>query len=195
MGLPYLNPKNKKQYNMGQYYKPVVKKGKMRLTINPWDFDCGAKLLEHSYIGNHIVESVMHFIDQNPKCRVVWAGDYADEEKNGKSLFEMSYDFNLIRPYDMVVGKNIIINIDKKEFVDLRKCRKDKFGYTIHPLPVLTAEGCGRGGGDYDMEKGNGAEFVGTWSRDRLVLDDNAPEGFDEIIPDFVDGEPADTQN
>lgn len=40
-------------------------------------------------------------------------------------------------------------------------------GWTVHPLPLLTAEGNGRGGGDYH-EQNPDIELVGTWARDSI---------------------------
>lgn len=42
----------------------------------------------------------------------------------------------------------IIVNHDKKEYVDIRDCRSND-DWTVHPLPILTSSGNGRGGGDY----------------------------------------------
>jgi hypothetical protein len=52
----------------------------------------------------------------------------------------------------------------------------------IHPLPLLTADGNGRGGGDYN---GEGIDHVGTWARDRISLMKEIPEDFTEITPNF----------
>ena len=57
-------------------------------------------------------------------------------------------------------------------------------GWQIHPLPLLTAEGNGRGGGDYH---GTNMEMVGAWARCRLGLVKEVPEGFTEITPNFIE--------
>lgn len=64
---------------MGQYYRPLLinKDGEM-LTAVSHDFDCGIKLMEHSWIGNNFVNAVLHEIEDKP-TRVVWLGDYADD--------------------------------------------------------------------------------------------------------------------
>ena len=40
-----------------------------------------------------------------------------------------------------------LVNHDKKQFVDKTKVPTDSDGWKIHPLPLLTCEGNGRGGG------------------------------------------------
>ena len=55
------------------------------------------------------------------------------------------------------------------------------WGAKIHPLPLLTCEGNGRGGGDFSGEN----EFVGSWARDVVSIEFDAPEGFTEIFPNF----------
>lgn len=144
--------------------------------------------------------------------RLVWAGDYADNEKpetlslaeikphinesstywcketlqseginlyslcestakivineevpKGKPLWD--YDFKNVAP----LTAKYIINHDTKEFVDKSKMPKDGDGWKLHPLPLLTAEGNGRGGGDYHSEYPN-YDKVGIWSRALLEV-------------------------
>lgn len=178
---------------MGQYYKPVLRSNEKSKTANSCDFGCGAKLMEHSYVGNPLVESVMCEIDENSSkgnlTRVVWAGNYANEEMTSKNnLYTISAKYKKINPSQNNCVKRYIVNVDRMEYVDLSKCKRDKYDYIIHPLPLLTAEGCGRGGGDYDMDNGKGKEFVGTWARCCLKLTDTQPKGdFIEIVPDFIE--------
>lgn len=177
---------------MGQYYKPVLRSDNKSKTSSAWYFDCGAKLMEHSYVGNPLVESVMCEIDKNTSngnlTRVVWAGDYANEEMTSEdNLYKISLEYEKINPSQNNCLKRYIVNEDRMEYVDLSKCKKDTYDYIIHPLPLLTAEGCGRGGGDYDMHNGKGKEFVGTWARCCLKLTDTQPNcDFIEIVPDFI---------
>jgi len=78
-----------------------------------------------------------------------------------------------------------IVNEDKKEFVDLWYL--PLLGHIIHPLPLLTCEGNGRGGGDY---YGTSMSLVGSWARDRISFlngDEPIKGDFKEIKPDFVE--------
>lgn len=69
-----------------------------------------------------------------------------------------------------------LCNWDKKIAIDLDDVEEisptDYF--KIHPLPLLTCEGNGRGGGDFRGDDDN----VGAWARDRLSLEKEIPEGF-----------------
>jgi len=158
--------------------------------VSSYDYENGAKLMEHSYIGNNFVEAVEFLLinDGEDKgrwanSRIVWAGDYADPEEDGETIYD-KVEGNGLKFLIEGVPENYpyLVNYDKKEYVDKRKCPQDKDGWTIHPLPLLTCEGNGRGGGDYR----NDNDYVGTWSRCVVNLMKEIPEGFTEITPNFV---------
>jgi hypothetical protein len=174
---------------MGQYYAAVILGEKqpdgvkeiIRTWVNPHNFENGAKLMEHSYVGNNFVSFVEALISDKGmfyKSRIVWAGDYADDEsETGETLSSrLSQDNH----YD---GKNpsfdtsyrYIVNHTKEEYVDKR-------GLTLHPLPLLTAEGNGRGGGDYD---GPNKDMVGYWARDVISVVKEPPGSYAHLIHDF----------
>ena len=66
---------------MGQYYRAVflTKKNKPKAVVVSYDFGSGAKLIEHSWNGNDMVRFVERQLMIEPQ-KLVWAGDYADEE-------------------------------------------------------------------------------------------------------------------
>jgi hypothetical protein len=73
-----------------------------------------------------------------------------------------------------------LINYDKKMFVDKTKVPNND-GWQIHPLPLLTCEGNGRGGGDYRGDD----SVVGSWSRDVIgisSLKKAIPKDFTELL-------------
>jgi len=63
-----------------------------------------------------------------------------------------------------------IVNTDKKEIVDLKELELHAKGldaddvWIIHPLPLLTCVGNGRGGGDFHGED----DRIGMWYRDHI---------------------------
>ena len=180
---------------MGQYYKPVIlgeKTEENHETVKAWmcsqEYDNGLKLMEHSYQGNNFVSTFEKQLSRKGdyyKSRVVWAGDYADEEPDLKIIDEgKEYDANL---YLLCNDKNeikpkvsktdtyqYILNHTKKEFVDKNKVPeiKDWKGTKIHPLPLLTCEGNGRGGGDF---RGDEKGIVGSWARDVISVEKTNP--------------------
>lgn len=176
---------------MGQYYRPVVlqKNWKenyskkqydftkvVRASILCYDYDNGAKLMEHSYIGNNYVQAAMemlYFYGGNTiGVPFVWVGDYADNrnlynladkciEANGKAMNE--------RMSKIVEHKFVgAVNHDKKEFVVFPAYEEDK--WTIHPLPILSCDGNGRGGGDYKADESPNEKLVGKWAYDTIAL-------------------------
>jgi hypothetical protein len=79
-----------------------------------------------------------------------------------------------------------IVNHDKKQFVDKTKVpdingEKD---FKIHPLPLLTCEGNGSGGGDFHGED----KRIGTWARDLISVEREKPADYKELIFDLVEG-------
>jgi len=78
--------------------------------------------------------------------------------------------------------KGFLINHTKKVYLNLRKyfdecIVKEGYikGYCVNPLPLLTACGNGRGGGDYHS-KYPGQEFIGTWAFDEIEYSKQAPD-------------------
>jgi hypothetical protein len=79
-----------------------------------------------------------------------------------------------------------IINEDTKQFVDVNKAKRDKWGYRIHPLPLLIAEGNGRGCGDYNSQKYPDLDKVGIWARNLIRVSDEKPaKGYKELKVNF----------
>jgi hypothetical protein len=160
---------------MGQYYLTVIlaeksEKEYVRTYLDAGMYNNGVKLTEHSYIGNNFMKVVENVIGPNGmfyRSRIVWAGDYADKEpyseKNLKIMCETKNPFEYKGP---LVSYPYIVNHTKKVYIE-------KKGNGLHPLALLTAEGNGRGGGDYH---GPNIEMVGTWARDVISMENEAPD-------------------
>ena len=54
--------------------------------------------------------------------------------------------------------------------------------FVFSPIPLLTAIGNGRGGGDYFREDMRG--LVGYWAGDEVLLSKRAPKEFTDITED-----------
>lgn len=89
-----------------------------------------------------------------------------------------------------------ILNWDKREFVSKRRVPRAHYGserpLAIHPLPLLTVEGNGRGGGDFHCDSADFAEggylsdrcgprgnfaLIGRWARDHISVSAHRPQG------------------
>jgi len=185
---------------MGQYYRPI-NLDKMEY-LHSHEYGDGLKLMEHSWIGNNFVATIESLIKRGGLWfgnRIVWAGDYADDEPNtDDTLFSLVK--NRIKPEEQMRKKRyrFLVNLDKKEYVNMSKVSKCGAEWMrgevwkIHPLPLLTCEGNGRGGGDYRGDKyGNGSEskLIGSWARCRVIIQTKKPSNkdFKEIIFDLVE--------
>jgi len=147
---------------------------------------------------------------QYHKTRVVWAGDYADvepeneiiqainflsevdqksrvilaEPDGNQNLYHMCKNTEKIHPEYLynTAEYPYIVNHTKKQFVDKRKnidTREGAFG--LHPLPLLTCEGNGRGGGDYHGD----SPLIGLWARDVISIEKKKPLDCVEIVFDL----------
>jgi len=152
--------------------------------------------MESAWIGNSYINHILNFIILNP-VHVTWAGDYADEyipEGDNDLINEYEYvrkhEKNEIKKKPMLsklpVGFTYIINHTKKKWLDLNDYLVDDYGdpetWIVHPLPLLTADGNGRGGGDYH---GINEEDVGSWKGDLIELASTMPEDYEYFYIKF----------
>ena len=189
---------------MGQYYMPIlgnVYGGQCKVfdrSVNgEYTF---AKLLEHSWWNNTFVNAFSEFLYNNPG-RVCWVGDYATEPDD----FKLNVPATITRPnYKKVWGKHVnlltcapskfildgkfLVNFDTRQFINLDEYKTASVGsdgWTIHPLPLLTAIGNDRGGGDF--HKGIGYEYIGSWAWQLLAFLDQPPKDFSKTNIRFIE--------
>ena len=189
---------------MGQYYMPILGNaygGQCKVfdrSVNgEYTF---AKLLEHSWWNNTFVNAFSEFLYNNPG-RVCWVGDYATEPDD----FNLNVPVAITRPnYKKVWGKNVnpltcapsdftldgkfLVNFDTRQFIDLDEYKATSVGsdgWTIHPLPLLTAIGNDRGGGDF--HKGIGYDKIGSWAWQLLAFLDQPPKDFSKVNIRFIE--------
>jgi hypothetical protein len=174
---------------MGQYYYPIIldENGNIVVWMDAHEYVNGLKLTEHSFIENNFVSTFEFGLSPEGiyhKYRVVWAGDYADNELNqSKNLYHLCNEYKCIHPKVKETNNyKFIVNHTKKQFVNKSKV-PEKDGYRLHPLPILTAEGNGRGGGDYHSD----SSLIGSWARDIISVEENEPVDFEEVIFDLVE--------
>jgi hypothetical protein len=192
---------------MGQYFLAVIlgdipaANGKEK--VNGYMRMFGSKLMEHSFIGNTSVNSFEYLLtDQYAGSRIVWTGDYADNEPSSyynlfavcsdcsdcsdcsktetetetetKTETETDLEISITNKIDNSIYP-ILINHTKKLYVDKRKALHD-----IHPLPLLTCEGNGKGSGDYFGDDPN--KLVGSWARNKISVAKEPPAGYTELL-------------
>lgn len=131
---------------MGQYYNIVTfdntKDNEYRvydrhtqLTVDSELEYTPAKLTEHSWIGNEMINSFSNIIYEKPVC-IAWIGDYADDLKNYditnnaldkskvKILHKIAWNTEkclslLVK--DFKTEKMLLVNWDKKEFINMQE--------------------------------------------------------------------------
>lgn len=188
---------------MGQYYSPVIAdQNNILKTASVFDFDNGAKLMEHSYIGNNFVSAILHELvitakDPSPK-RLWWMGDYAelsDVNPAYRNILESITNDDTELSRHMIsslpnispnknnqkweFNKCYAVNHDKNEYIVLPDDTPDD--YVICAVSLLTAVGNGRGGGDY---YGTNTDAVGTWAGDRISIWYDLPTEYKDTMVD-----------
>lgn len=182
---------------MGQYYKPSLFENDPRqgnfttsiltATFYPPDWDNGMKLMEHSYVGNNLVQAVTK--KMTSPIHLAWIGDYGDDVNN-ICLYDLDEHGVKQIPYQPELEAGLpfkyYVNSTKAEYVKIPSRIPDTL--VIHPLPLLTAWGNGRGGGDY---RGSCMDLVGRWAFDRIYVtnNDEVTSQFNKLDCLFVEGE------
>lgn len=200
---------------MGQYYRPALIDDLGHVSwLSCYRYNNGAKLMEHSYVGNTFVDAVLSMIWKNP-MKIAWIGDYSDSpfsdaysEKIDEEKFSIIYrlvwedeeDIHLLSPeitnkLSMRMKKRFLVNHTLKRYIDLGKYiaenkwvetytyggKKRNSVWAINPLPLLTACGNDRGGGDFHY--GNtGYKLVGTWAFDLIEYTDKKPDYEEQVV-------------
>jgi len=184
---------------MGQYYMPILGDA-YGLNCKVFDRSVNhkytfAKLLEHSWWQNPFVNAFSEFLYNEPE-RVAWVGDYADEPDDFdfpncsafyvpcyKEVWGETVSTHTVAPSDFNLDGKFLLNHDTRQFVDLNEYKRlsvDKDGWCIHPLPLLTAVGNDRGGGDFHA--GNtGFDYVGIWAWQLISFADEPPKDFSKF--------------
>ena len=178
---------------MGQYYKQAIEQdGNLDIfdtqTVNDWN---GRKLMEHSWIGNSFMDAISERIHNKP-ANIVWCGDYADEPQDFVTIDWINYETIYPKygrepqrleelPEIFYYSHKYLVNHTKKCYVDfylhMSKC-KDKDGWILHPLSLLTAVGNGRGGGDYHEDCAD-YYMVGAWAGNNIEITDKVPDEYE----------------
>lgn len=195
---------------MGQYYYPMsIDRKKFIVSHDVGDVGgdfVGLKLMEHSYLGNSMMNVVENLLMPGKawhKTRIVWSGDYADEEPNtvelpdypnGKTLHTIIGENDRNRIKKLTLRRLVtpipeeykyIVNHSLMQFVDKSKIKKcPDWEGRIHPLSLLTAEGNGRGGGDFHGDDVR----IGMWARHKISIEKEIDESqYQEIDGQFVE--------
>ena len=163
-----------------------------------------AKLMEHSYVDNQFVDAITEELIKNGPAQVAWVGDYADLPEEYEKYNPWKRNGRVIK-YVTPAAKHVlsgkyIVNLTKKEYISFdeyyqankrteiyRDSNGDKQESTwcVHPLPIFTACGNGRGGGDY---RGTCMDIAGAWAFDEIEIMDHKPSPkYYQIYPTLIE--------
>lgn len=176
---------------MGQYYTAIIKNldGKYKAFYSMG----GLKLMEHSYFNNALTNEICRRL-VNTAHRLAWVGDYAEiSDLNGRMDEGFLYKERTLKgtrvQYQPFNWRNyIIVNLSRKEKITLNEYfERMNDEWCLHPLPILTCIGNGKGGGDYYSSVGQ--EYIGCWAQDEIMLvryeESSNYKDYEEIKPDF----------
>ena len=188
---------------MGQYYKPTIqaikydddrKQVRKLFVIDPYKLNYGVKLCEHTHKNSEVVRLVTNFMYELNKqgwvTQLVWLGDYANpsfgenpnlygslkhtnvqlQKEDGVIVSAMVEGFDGV--IDMTKDHLYLVNHDRNEYINT----SENVG-AYSQLALLTADGNGKGGGDY---WGANWRDVGLWRYHKISVMDK--EQFDEYL-------------
>ena len=102
---------------MGQYYHPTMIDQEGNISwINTHAYGNGLKLMEHSYIGNSVMNAVFSQIKDHP-LRVAWMGDYSNEQEGDAYENKLMWEA-FLRIYDAVYGDDMEQHLIQPEPMD-----------------------------------------------------------------------------
>lgn len=162
----------------------------------------GIKLMEHSWMDCDFMNGIMERIEERP-ARIAWVGDYSDDLAGKIDCFTDDIyrkvwsdgDERLPElPFPALPKSHTdgyLVNHSRLIYMDLDKYytenkTKDKNGWCVHPLSLLTAIGNGGGGGDYCSNIG--IHDVGSWAMDIIEYTeekDLAIQMYNEVLYRF----------
>ena len=149
---------------MGAYFFATLDEKKM---FNTFVKDQGAKLMEHSYLKNYYVNTIMKMILNKP-TKLIWLCDYTkgaitwnkvNRIKKYKSITQE--EMSLYIDKGMVINHTLGVYFSYKKIRDLWNPKdKELKDWIIHPIPILSnSEDSYSGGGDYGPDDSRRA----TW--------------------------------
>ncbi len=161
---------------MGAYFNCTLNHKR----YDTYSMDNGAKLMEHSYLGNEYVNVMMGAILNNPK-EVVWLCDYHEADDMTSHTWDNTKGIDKYPKKPRVDLDYFILNHTKKLVISVSHLQDlynddDKSSWHIHPIPILCNSDDGSlGGGDYHAEDSRRATWCGDTLEVQLVRD-----GFDD---------------
>ena len=180
---------------MGQNYLPVNLDTQEYLS--PGDWGSGAELMEHSWLENQMLCYCAQLLSPGNRwynTRVVWAGENMDKgtfipdkrhrEENLYNYADVKFKHLQKPKVSMeICGIKYLVNKNQNQYINLKKLPPDKKGRIIHPLPLMTCSGNGKGSGAFQGQN----SFTGSWAGDRLSCELIKPDkDYQEIKPNFA---------
>lgn len=178
---------------MGQYYKVRIfdEENKNEVIISESDNKNigNGKLMEFVWLDSPVANTISEMI-YNHTQRVACVGDYVEIEEC--DFRNRVWESKGVKPRENIfkLDNKYIINHTKKEYIDFNEyfsinTVNNPYGHNYvckNPIPILTAKGNSRGGGDF---YGYYMELAGSWFDHLISIEDIPPEGYDEICPQF----------
>ena len=154
---------------MGAYYQAAI--GKTR-----YNGTGGLKLMEHRYLKNNYVNSVLNILENNPQP-LVWLCDYTEDNCEYTNLTwnnteKVGLEETSKEPQRYILNHTKNLYIDRDELITKMSFKQEDNWY-IHPIPILcNSEDESMGGGDLHNDELRRA----TWCGDLISVQTNKPD-------------------
>ena len=168
-----------------------------RSRLSAYCFPSSTRLLDHASWGNPGVNRIAAELIGNPH-RVAWIGDLSRCRPAliGRELYHY-VSLHSVPAMDINTTQSVnlwglyFVNHTKRLYMDCTEyfCNtggENGFGelWVLHPLPMLTAVGNGRGEDDYC---GPNIEMIGSWAMDLVSISVFAPAEYEKVNYAFSD--------
>jgi hypothetical protein len=176
---------------MGQYYIATLfdQAGRITRAVHPHDYGVSDRLGGDTREGTPFLAAVESLLALDGGSRLVWAGDYADNEPgHDANLYRMiephqfvrfdglidpdaNVEPNAPRPAVALGSHTYVCNADRREYFDKLSLPIDDYGQPRNMLPTLTAHGHGQ---------------PGRWARDRIYITATHPAPTWTTVPSLL---------
>lgn len=173
---------------MGEYYIATLLDSAGRITraVNPTHYGASERLGPHSRDATPFLTAVETLLALDGGSRLVWAGDYADNEPgHDTNLYwaiqdhqfvrfeglvdtEIGIEANTPRPTVPPARYRYVCNADRHEYFDKLTLAIDHHNERRNILPALTS---------------HGSTGAGPWARDHIYLTDSHPDPTWKRVP------------
>jgi len=167
---------------MGAYYQGTIVTEDYVGRIDSFKYDVGKKLMEHGYLRNDYVNTIINCLPKDTPILLMWLCDYCENENyNWDTIPKDSLSLDI----DDTVNPSLYFKCPElKESISIQTLVENEKDWMIHPLVLLcNSETESVGGGDYHQD----CNFRNNWFGLKIIVTKEKPdESYKDITLDVI---------